>query len=312
MLSGEPQGQAARISALSFTPGSGTSQALEFIAYYEYTGTAPDLTIRSGITFTKFVGDNGQDGIGTPGTAATQTAEGIVYYSMSKHLVQALTGATVTFVNPTGSLTLGTDIQSDNFVAGTSGWRIQRDTGDAEFGAATIRGTLTANQIQLGDGLLVGDNDALRLNDNYIRGIQDKTGRNFGDVMVTTESVSFPDVQQNILIDSLTITSSSNRSAVFTTQMSSVAGDPEYEVVVYGDINIGVGDSSFRSHSAILTSARGNIRVYGNINVQGRCTLTLNATNGCVQVFGTVTEATNATININTAAANICSANPVT
>lgn len=41
-------------------------------------------------------------------------------------------------------------IQSDNYVAGTSGWKITRDTGTAEFQNATIRGTLNATDITAG------------------------------------------------------------------------------------------------------------------------------------------------------------------
>ena len=41
-------------------------------------------------------------------------------------------------------------IQSDNYVAGTSGWKITRDTGTAEFQSATIRGTLNAGDITAG------------------------------------------------------------------------------------------------------------------------------------------------------------------
>ncbi len=46
----------------------------------------------------------------------------------------------------TGSLSVGTDISSSNYVAGTQGWKIGGN-GFAEFGAAVIRGTLTASQI---------------------------------------------------------------------------------------------------------------------------------------------------------------------
>ena len=221
------------------------------------------------------------------------------------------TGAqTVTFSTPTGIQQVSTDIQSDNFVAGESGWRIERDTGDAEFGSATIRGTLTANQIQLGTGLMASVDNAVVVNPAYIRDLN-RSGRQFGDIMITTASVSENNVQQNILVDSISFDSNTNRSLVLTTQSSSSAGDPEYDVIVYGDINLTTGGSSFRSHTAILTSARGNIRVYGNIVIEGRSTLTLNARNGCVQVMGTVSNPTGTTFNMNTAAGNICSANPV-
>lgn len=42
------------------------------------------------------------------------------------------------------------DIQSDNFVAGSTGWRIRKADGAAEFAAASIRGKLTTNQLEVG------------------------------------------------------------------------------------------------------------------------------------------------------------------
>lgn len=56
-----------------------------------------------------------------------------------------------------GSLAVDADISSTGFVAGSSGWRIQGN-GTAEFAAATIRGQLTAAQIN-GNGLQINEVD---------------------------------------------------------------------------------------------------------------------------------------------------------
>jgi len=50
--------------------------------------------------------------------------------------------ATVTFNAPVASVNFGTNIQSDNYVTGSSGWQIQRASGNAEFGNITARGAL--------------------------------------------------------------------------------------------------------------------------------------------------------------------------
>jgi hypothetical protein len=42
------------------------------------------------------------------------------------------------------------DIQSDNFASGSSGWRIRKSDGSAEFAAASIRDKLTTNQLEVG------------------------------------------------------------------------------------------------------------------------------------------------------------------
>ena len=130
------------------------------------------------------------------------------------------------------------------------------------------RGQLTVGQIDIGAGLMASGNQ-LVVNPAYIRD-GGRSGRQFGNIEITTASVSEPNVQQNILVDSISFDSNTNRTLTLTTQSSSSAGDPEYDIIVYGDINITTGGSSFRSHTAILTSARGNIRVYGNIVIEGR------------------------------------------
>ena len=64
--------------------------------------------------------------------------------------VDGVTSAqTISFSSPSGAIQVAADIQSDNYIAGSSGWSIKRDTGSAEFGAAAIRGTLSASQIQI-------------------------------------------------------------------------------------------------------------------------------------------------------------------
>ena len=54
------------------------------------------------------------------------------------------------------SVKLSNDIQSDNFVEGTSGWRIRRDTGDLEANDATFRGTVEADDGTLQNLTVVG------------------------------------------------------------------------------------------------------------------------------------------------------------
>lgn len=56
---------------------------------------------------------------------------------------------TVSFGTVASAIQVTSTIESDNFVAGTSGWQIRRDNDTAEFGAASIRGTLSANNIQI-------------------------------------------------------------------------------------------------------------------------------------------------------------------
>ena len=61
---------------------------------------------------------------------------------------------TVTFNTPTSVRLYSTNIQSDNFVTGESGWQIQRDTGSAEFENAIIRGNSRVAAGNVGDRFL--------------------------------------------------------------------------------------------------------------------------------------------------------------
>ena len=58
--------------------------------------------------------------------------------------------ATVTFSTPIPSVNFGTNIQSDNYVAGSSGWQIQRNSGNAEFNNVDIRGGAVASSVVVG------------------------------------------------------------------------------------------------------------------------------------------------------------------
>ena len=57
---------------------------------------------------------------------------------------------TISFTSPSGAIQVTADIESDNYVAGVAGWKIERDTGNAEFQDAIIRGTLNAADITAG------------------------------------------------------------------------------------------------------------------------------------------------------------------
>lgn len=82
-------------------------------------------------------------------------------YEWSSNFTVTIDGTTsaqtIVFTSPTSAIQVTTDIESDNFVSGVSGWQIQRDTGTAEFGAAAIRGTLSASQIQIDNVTLDSD-----------------------------------------------------------------------------------------------------------------------------------------------------------
>jgi len=110
--------------------------------------SAPNATSWNLVT-SSFVGLTNLWSENQPPVNATNTAlkEWSSFYSVS--INGATNAQTISFTSPVGAIQIADDIESDNFSAGSAGWRLQRDTGNAEFGSAAIRGTLTASQINV-------------------------------------------------------------------------------------------------------------------------------------------------------------------
>ena len=68
-----------------------------------------------------------------------------LFYSYDIYVTEDTFGGTQTFSNvdtPTGRISFGSDIQSDNYIPGQRGWSNERDTGDAEYNDITVRGDI--------------------------------------------------------------------------------------------------------------------------------------------------------------------------
>jgi hypothetical protein len=88
----------------------------------------------------------------TPVTVNITTTTAL-FWSSRFRVTQAPSASspTIVFDTPIPSVNFGTNIQSDNYIAGSSGWQIQRASGDAEFNDITARGSLTSGSF---DGVL--------------------------------------------------------------------------------------------------------------------------------------------------------------
>lgn len=97
-----------------------------------------------------FVGLTTNWSLNQPVVSATNTSlrEWSSYFTVTRN--GATNAQTISFNQAVGAIQFADDIESDNFTAGSAGWRLQRDTGNAEFGSAAIRGTLTSAQIGAG------------------------------------------------------------------------------------------------------------------------------------------------------------------
>ncbi len=63
----------------------------------------------------------------------------------SKYKVEfdAQNNSTITFSTPSGAFQVTDDLESDNYAANTSGWKLERDTGDIEVNSGLFRGNIT-------------------------------------------------------------------------------------------------------------------------------------------------------------------------
>jgi hypothetical protein len=112
-----------------------------------------------------FIGLTSNWSLNQPPVTATNTSlkEWSSYFTVTRN--GATNAQNISFTQAVGAIQFADDIESDNFAAGSAGWRLQRDTGNAEFGSAAIRGTLTAAQI--GAGTI----NATKLTSNTIQGL---------------------------------------------------------------------------------------------------------------------------------------------
>ena len=208
--------------------------------------------------------------------------------------------ATITFQTPVGSLVLGTDIQSDEFMEGVQGWRIRRESGDAEFGAAVIRGTLTAGQIDIDGSSLFNSNARLRVSPAYVRDAI-LEGRRLGDIMISGTTSAFVGADtvsppRDIIIDSIDLAGITSGATLTINPNANV------DIVILGDI-MSLSGSSSAQHTIIT---QGNVRIYGSIEMSTGQDLTIIAAQGCVQEFGERILSNNSNVNVTTAGGNIC------
>jgi hypothetical protein len=67
-------------------------------------------------------------------------------YEWSSQFVVTINGVTsaqtITFTTPSSAIQVTTDLESDNYVADTSGWKLERDTGDIFVNNGTFRGDI--------------------------------------------------------------------------------------------------------------------------------------------------------------------------
>ena len=123
------------------TPATEVESGLVY--YTQASASNPGTPTATSYNFTTGAFTGLTSGWQTSPVTVNITSTTALFWSSRFRVIEPPTGSpTVTFDTPIASVNFGTNIQSDNYIAGSSGWQIQRSSGDAEFNNITARGTL--------------------------------------------------------------------------------------------------------------------------------------------------------------------------
>lgn len=123
------------------TPATEVESGLVY--YTQASASNPGTPTATSYNFTTGAFTGLTSGWQTSPVTVNITSTTALFWSSRFRVIEPPTGSlTVTFDTPIASVNFGTNIQSDNYISGSSGWQIQRSSGDAEFNNITARGTL--------------------------------------------------------------------------------------------------------------------------------------------------------------------------
>jgi hypothetical protein len=183
-----------------------------------------------------------------------------------------------------GELNVGSFIQSTNYVAGTQGWKIHGN-GFAEFGAADIRGQLTAAQIDSRGLTIRTAAGAVILN----AGTSEFSGNVAGTVAGTDASTLVTTANDAATAADAAQTAASNALTGLTTKLNSNARN-----VLAGEGGLAVGTLTWNS-SGVRTGGYGvgfSANGLAAYNSAGAATFVLDGSTGNATFAGALSAAT--------------------
>lgn len=133
--------------------GTPATEVESGLVYYNQASTNnPGVPSASGYNFTTGAFTGLTSGWQTTPVTVNITSTTALFWSSRFRVLQAPGSGspTVTFDAPIPSVNFGTNIQSDNYISGSSGWQIQRASGDAEFNNIDVRGGVVASSVIVG------------------------------------------------------------------------------------------------------------------------------------------------------------------
>jgi len=261
-------GAAGPTGATGATGLAGDDIETGLVYYTTPQASSPGTPSATDYNFSTGVFSNLTTGWQTQPVVVNITTTTALYWSSRYRVTKAPTDstATISFNSPIASVNFGTNIQSDNYVEGSSGWQIQRSSGDAEFNNVNIRGglispsivsaaitanSITADQIDV-DTLVIGSKNILTLDGSAIA---TRTHRTTID--------DYTDGLNNVIVG----TGSANGSIVTS---GSATQDLRYRFTVQVDIASSASTNNLRTrrfYYPIFTANTGYSIEGGNIAV---------------------------------------------
>jgi hypothetical protein len=125
---------------------------------------------------------------------------------------------TIVFNTPIPSVNFGTNIQSDNYITGSSGWQIRRASGDAEFNNIDVRGGVIADSV-VANAIASNSITADKINVTDLSAIS----ANLGTIQVDTANIADSAITNAKIVNAAITTAKINDLAVDTIKIADQA-----------------------------------------------------------------------------------------
>ena len=243
----------------SVTGPSGDTVVTGRVYYNSLSATQPSIS-NSGIGFNFSTGLLTGLPTGSTGWSQTQPSVSITNTTLKEwstnFTATSSSGSTsVAFGTVTGAIQVTSDIESDNFQSGSSGWRLQRN-GNAEFESAVIRDTISASKLQIDNVTLDTDGSGNLI----IKNSGVATGKIAAAAVSTSDVYTFSDT---------TITNHTHNTLIIDQVISGLPAGGSVQVQVEGWIDGTAVSTSGDCFTSFILDTGGN---YQSASQQGTTT----------------------------------------
>jgi hypothetical protein len=191
------------------------------LVYYNQASTTnPGTPSATNYNFTTGVFSGLTSGWQTTPVTVNITTTTALFWSSRFRIIKAPNAGTPTIIfdTPIPSVNFGTNIQSDNYITNSSGWQIQRASGDAEFNNIDVRGGVIANSV-VANAIAANSITADKISVSDLSAIS----ANLGTIQVGTANMANAAITSAKIADAAITTAKINDLAVDTLKIADQA-----------------------------------------------------------------------------------------